>query len=103
MARCSWICGGRQSWCSHGPVSDVQWRSYLCESQFAACVWRKCYAIYRSASTRVNGGAMSTCVTSTGVASPVRESDDTVTVKCKCSICDFSQCLIGGFALWVAA
>jgi len=48
--------------------------------------WRKCYTVYRSTSTRVNGGA-----TLVGVASLARESDDMVAAKCKCSICGFSQ------------
>jgi len=91
VVRCSWIYEGRRSLCSHGSVSNVWWRSDLCESQFAAWVWRKCYAVYRSDSTRVNGGAMSTGVTSTCVASLVRESNGTVVAKCRCSICDFLQ------------
>jgi len=40
----------------------------------------------RSASTRVNGSA-----TLVGVASLVRESNDKVATKCRCSICGFLQ------------
>jgi len=29
-----------------------------------------------------------------GVVSPARESNDTVAAKCRCSICDFSQCSV---------
>jgi len=77
VARCYWICRGHRIWCSYDPVSDVRWR-FECESQFATCAWRKCYTVYRSASTRVNGGVTSACVTSTGVASPARELNDMV-------------------------
>jgi len=63
----------------------------LCESRFAACAWRKCFTVYRYASMRVNGGATSANITSTGVASLARESNGTVAAKCGCSICGFSQ------------
>jgi len=89
MGRCSWICEGCCSWCSHGLVSDLLWRSYLCESRFVACAWRKCSLVYRSTLTRVNGG-----VTSTGVASRARESNGTMAAKCRCSTCGFSQCSV---------
>jgi len=31
-ARCSWICEGRRSWCSHDSVSHVRWKYDMCES-----------------------------------------------------------------------
>ena len=54
-----------------------------------ACAWKKCSAIYKSASTRVDRGS-----TLAGVASPTRESDDTVATKCKRLICGFLQCSV---------
>jgi len=92
VARCSWICEGRRSWCWHGPVSDVWCRFDLCESRFAACAWRKCSAIYRSTSIRVNGGA-----TLTGVASVSSEGGG-------CEVQMFNLwpfAMFCGFASWV--
>jgi len=40
---------------------------------------------------RVNGGAMSTGVTSMGVVSPTMESNGTMAAKCECSIYGFVQ------------
>jgi len=68
--------------------------SYLCESQFAACAWRKCSTVYRSASTRVNEGVMPASIMPIGVASPARESDDMVAAKFRCSIYVFWQCYV---------
>jgi len=37
-------------------MSDVQWRSYLCESWFATYAWRKCFVAYRFALVVASGG-----------------------------------------------